>query len=195
MAGDAEPASQAQATTLDHGSPLAPTPLPSAAMPLRFSRRALLVTVIGAVVTGGLVGNAGRLLRGQADLFEISQVEFKDLAEAGDSLNQSVANKLIDDAKNCREPLSFLTFKSLGSNGGSIQVLTGLYQSPVITLRPHEALRLALPWPASYQSGTGAYTLINNTDGVGVYLRPGLRVEAGPSRHIINVRWTPRNPC
>ena len=136
---DAEPASQTQtqatAVLEAHPRPLYhTTAAQSVRSALTFNRRAMLVTLLGGILTGGLLGNPTSLLRGQADVLEIAQVAVKDIPDAGDSLNLSYASKLIDDAKNCREPLSYVTIKSLGAKGGSVQLLTETYQSTVLYL-------------------------------------------------------------
>ena len=160
-------------------------------------------TVIG--IAGGLViaGVAAVVvlpsLRGDkpAAVGEESTLEVlvpADINAALPTLDPGTSKAAVDDAKNCKAPLAWVTLtQRSGGNGGMVRVRSGPYLSPPIKLTPAPQ-RIAIPYPAPYPTGRGVLTLVGEADQVGFYLTPG-RVQDVNGTYSVNVRWQVRNPC
>ena len=110
------------------------------------------------------------------------------------TLDPGTSKAAVDDAKNCKAPLAWVTLTQRpGGNGGMVRIRSGIYLSPPIKLSPTPQ-RVAVPYPAPYPAGRGVLTLIGEADGVGLYLTPG-RVQDVNGTYSVNVRWQVRNPC
>lgn len=99
----------------------------------------------------------------------------------------------MDDAKNCKVPLAWVTLTQRNGHGGMVRVRSGQYLSPPIklTVAPQ---RVAIPYPAPYPTGRGVLTLVGEADQVGFYLTPG-GIHDVNGTYPVNVHWQVRNPC
>ena len=117
-----------------------------------------------------------------------------DINAALPTLDPGTSKTAVDDAKNCKAPLAWVTLtQRAGGNGGMVRVRSGLYLSPPIKLSPTPQ-RVAIPYPAPYPAGRGVLTLVGQADQVGFYLRPG-GVQDVNGTYSVNVRWQVRSPC
>lgn len=117
-----------------------------------------------------------------------------DINAALPTLDPATSKTAVDDAKNCKAPLAWVTLtQRAGGNGGMVRVRSGLYLSPPIKLSPTPQ-RVAVPYPAPYPAGRGVLTLVGQADQVGFYLRPG-GVQDVNGTYSVNVRWQVRSPC
>jgi hypothetical protein len=117
-----------------------------------------------------------------------------DINAALPTLDPGTSKTAVDDAKNCKAPLAWVTLtQRAGGNGGMVRVRSGLYLSPPIKLSPTPQ-RVAVPYPAPYPAGRGVLTLVGQADQVGFYLRPG-GVQDVNGTYSVNVRWQVRSPC
>jgi hypothetical protein len=138
-------------------------------------------------------------LRGDkpASLGEESTLEVlipADINAALPTLDPGTSKAAVDDAKNCKAPLAWVTLTQRPSgHGGMVRVRSGSYQSPPIKLTPIPQ-RIAIPYPAPYPMGRGVLTLVGEADQVGFYLRPG-GISDVNGTYSVNVRWQVRNPC
>jgi hypothetical protein len=117
-----------------------------------------------------------------------------DINAALPTLDPGTSKAAVDDAKNCKVPLAWVTLtQRVGGNGGMVRIRSGNYLSPPIKLTPAPQ-RVAVPYPAPYPMGRGVLTLIGEADRVGFYLTPG-GVHDVNGTYSVNVRWQVRNPC
>jgi hypothetical protein len=116
-----------------------------------------------------------------------------DINAALPTLDPGTSTAAVNDAKNCKAPLAWVTLTQRNGHGGMVRVRSGQYLSPPIKLTPAPQ-RIAIPYPAPYPVGRGVLTLIGEADQVGFYLTPG-GVQDVNGAYSINVRWQVRNPC
>jgi hypothetical protein len=131
-----------------------------------------------------------------ADIGEESTLEVlvpADINGALPTLDPGTSKAAVDDAKNCKAPLAWVTLTQRNGHGGMVRVRSGQYLSPPIKLTPTPQ-RVAVPYPAPYPVGRGVLTLLGEADQVGFYLRPG-GIQDVNGTYSVNVRWQVRNPC
>jgi hypothetical protein len=116
-----------------------------------------------------------------------------DINAALPTLDPGTSKAAVDDAKNCKVPLGWVTLTQRNGHGGIVRIRSGQYLSPPIKLTPAPQ-RVAVPYPAPYPVGRGVLTLVGEADQVGFYLRPG-GIQDVNGTYSINVRWQVRNPC
>lgn len=116
-----------------------------------------------------------------------------DITAALPTLDPGTSKAAVDDAKNCKVPLAWVTLTQRNGHGGMVRVRSGQYLSPPIKLTAAPQ-RVAIPYPAPYPTGRGVLTLVGEADQVGFYLTPG-GVHDVNGTYPVNVRWQVRNPC
>jgi hypothetical protein len=110
------------------------------------------------------------------------------------TLDPGTSKAAVDDAKNCKVPLAWVTLTQRpGEHGDMVRIRSGMYLSPPIKLTPAPQ-RVAIPYPAPYPAGRGVLTLIGEASQVGFYLTPG-GVHDVDGAYSVNVRWQVRSPC
>jgi hypothetical protein len=151
----------------------------------------LVIAGIAAVtVLPGLVGDK------PAGVGEESTLEVlipADINAALPTLDPGTSKAAVDDAKNCKAPLGWVTLTQRNGHGGMVRVRSGSYVSPPIKLTPTPQ-RVAIPYPAPYPTGRGVLTLVGEADQVGFFLTPG-GIHDVNGTYSVNVRWQVRNPC
>ena len=164
------------------------------------SSRGTLIGIAGGLVIAGiaavvvlpsLVGDK------PAGVGEESTLEVlipADINAALPTLDPGTSKAAVDDAKNCKAPLAWVTLTQRPSgHGGMVRVRSGQYVSPPINLTTTPQ-RVAVPYPAPYPAGRGVLTLVGEADQVGFYLTPG-GVHDVNGTYSVNVHWQVRNPC
>ena len=164
------------------------------------SSRGTLIGIAGGLVIAGiaavvvlpsLVGDK------PASVGEESTLEVlvpADINAALPTLDPGTSKAAVDDAKNCKAPLAWVTLTQRPSgHGGMVRVRSGQYVSPPINLTTTPQ-RVAVPYPAPYPAGRGVLTLVGEADQVGFYLTPG-GVHDVNGTYSVNVHWQVRNPC
>lgn len=116
-----------------------------------------------------------------------------EIAAALPTLDPGTSKAAVDDAKNCKVPLGWVTLTQRNGHGGMVRIRSGQYLSPPIKLTPAPQ-RVAIPYPAPYPTGRGVLTLVGEADQVGFYLTPG-GVHDVNGTYPVNVHWQVRNPC
>lgn len=164
--------------------------------------RSILITIIGAVVTGGIAtatlspdrSAGGEPPVGTAEP-SLQPLAPADIPAALPTLDPATSKAAVDDAKACKAPLAWVAFaKRPGSGGGLVRIASGAYLSPPIQLT--DALqRVAIPYPAPYSTGRGVLSLLGDATEVWFQLTPGWFVPVLSGTASINVHWTPGNPC
>jgi hypothetical protein len=116
-----------------------------------------------------------------------------DINAALPTLDPGTSKAAVDDAKNCKAPLAWVTLTQRSGHGGMVRVRSGSYVSPPVKLTPAPQ-RIAVPYPAPYPTGRGVLTLVGEADQVGLFLTPG-GIHDVNGTYSVNVRWQVRNPC
>ena len=161
--------------------------------------RGTWIGIIGGIVIAGIAGVVvlpGLLGEKPPVVGEESQLEVlvpADINAALPTLDPGTSKSAVDDAKNCKVPLAWVTLTQRNGHGGMVRIRSGQYQSPPIKLTPVPQ-RVAIPYPAPYPTGRGVLTLVGEADQVGFFLIPG-GVQDVNGTYSINVHWQVRNPC
>ena len=163
------------------------------------SSRGAWIGAVGGIVTAGIAaivvlpgipGNKPAIVGEESSLEVLIPA---DINAALPTLDPGTSKAAVDDAKNCKAPLAWVTLTQRNGHGGMVRVRSGQYLSPPIKLTPAPQ-RIAVPYPAPYPVGRGVLTLVGEADQVGFYLRPG-GVQDVNGTYSVNVRWQVRNPC
>lgn len=165
------------------------------------SSRGTLIGIAGGLVIAAGIASVivlpGRVADKPPVVGEESTLEVlvpADINAALPTLDPGTSKAAVDDAKNCKAPLAWVTLTQRpGGNGGMVRVRSGSYVSPPIKLTPTPQ-RVAVPYPAPYPTGRGVLTLVGEADQVGFYLTPG-GIHDVNGAYSVNVRWQVRNPC
>jgi hypothetical protein len=165
------------------------------------SSRGTVIGIVGGVVIAAGIAAAivlpGRVADKPPVVGEESTLEVllpADINAALPTLDPGTSKTAVDEAKNCKAPLAWVTLTQRpGGNGGLVRIRSGSYTSPPIKLTPVPQ-RVAVPYPAPYPTGRGVLTLVGEADQVGFYLTPG-GVHDVNGTYSVNVHWQVRNPC
>ena len=164
------------------------------------SSRGTLIGIAGALVIAGisavvlLPSLVGDKPAGVGEESTLEVLVPADINAALPTLDPGTSKAAVDDARNCKAPLGWVTLTQRpGGNGGMVRVRSGQYLSPPIKLTTTPQ-RVAVPYPAPYPTGRGVLTLVGEADKVGFYLTPG-GVHDVNGAYSVNVRWQVRNPC
>lgn len=166
---------------------------PGTAPPLQVWR-STGVALVGGSSTGVLAALVLSLASPAPSTSTLLTVPAKDIEVAAGSLEPQQAPVLISEARSCRQPLAMLVIKAIGPKGGGLRIRSGTYLSPILRVGPN-ADRIAIPFPAPYAAGRGQIEILNGTDGVDVFLTPGVRVAADVHRVVTNVSWPATSSC
>jgi hypothetical protein len=146
--------------------------------------------IAAAVVLPGVVGNKPPPVGDESTLEVLVP---GDINAALPTLDPGTSKAAVDDAKNCKAPLAWVTLTQRNGHGGMVRIRSGAYISPPIKLTPAPQ-RVAVPYPSPYPTGRGVLTLLGEADQVGFFLTPG-GIQDVNGAYSINVRWQVRNPC
>jgi hypothetical protein len=152
----------------------------------------LVIAGIAAAVV--LPGAGGPKTAGVGEESVLEVLVPADINAALPTLDPGSSKAAVEDAKNCKAPLGWVTLTQRpGGHGGMVRIRSGNYTSPAIKLTPAPQ-RVAIPYPAPYPVGRGVLTLVGEADQVGFFLTPGGVYDVNGS-YSVNVRWQVRNPC
>lgn len=161
--------------------------------------RGPIIGIIGGLLIFGIVGGVvlPNIMRDKPPVVgEESTLEVllpNDINGALPTLDPGTSKSAVDDAKNCKAPLAWVTLTQRNGHGGMVRIRSGQYTSPPIKLTPVPQ-RVAVPYPAPYPVGRGVLSLVGEADQVGFYLKPG-GISDVNGTYSVNVRWQVRNPC
>jgi hypothetical protein len=166
---------------------------------------AVAVVLVGAAITGALVGTVvapGRVGSGSqvsegASGSEpmLDKVAPSEIAKAIVTLDPTVSEQVAADAKACKAPIAWVTLtRQPGTTGGLIRIRSGAYLSPAFQATDVPQ-RIAMPYPAPYQTGRGVLWVIGEGNGIEIDLYPGWHAPSLNGTAPINVIWTPKDPC
>jgi hypothetical protein len=164
------------------------------------SSRGMLIGIFGGLAIFGIATGvvwprleADKPPAGAGDESTLEVLVPGEINAALPTLDPSTSKSAVDDAKNCKVPLAWVTLTQRDGRSGMVRIRSGAYLSPPIKLTPTPQ-RVAVPYPAPYPTGRGVLTLVGEADQVGLYLTPG-GVHDVNGTYSVNVRWQVRNPC
>jgi hypothetical protein len=164
------------------------------------SSRGTLIGIAGGLVIAGIAAVVvlpslvGDKPAGVGEESTLEVLVPADINAALPTLDPGTSKAAVDDAKNCKVPLAWVTLTQRPSgHGGMVRVRSGSYLSPPIKLTTTPQ-RVAIPYPSPYPTGRGVLSLVGEADQVGFYLTPG-GVHDVNGTYSVNVRWQVRNPC
>jgi hypothetical protein len=129
---------------------------------------------------------------------ELTEVEQREIAGALTTMslpNAALAKFREGDDGACRRPLAWLSLVSApGEPPSRIRLISGTYYSPVFEVSA-TPVRVALPFPAPYETGHGELTAIAVGGSATISLLPAWRVspQDGKTTHLVT--WHPVKTC
>jgi len=149
--------------------------------------------VVAAAITFALPGNG--MPQGTTNQPAISQVAVSEVGDAVATMSPGVAVQAAADARSCKTPLANIVLTNApGASSGLVRVRSGNYLSPPFMLS-NAPQRIAIPFPAPYQTGKGTIMIEGAASGATVTLSPAITVNSAAGAYPINVWWTPRKSC
>jgi hypothetical protein len=162
------------------------------------------LTIAIAVISGVVYwfwlasGRANPLKPTAPNVSDLTQVEEREVAGALSTVN--APNAVLDQFREgkdggCPQPLAWVSLVSApGEPPGRIRLISGLYYSPVFEVSAIP-VRVALPFPAPYETGHGALTAIDVGGSATISLLPAWRVSAQDGKTTRAVTWHPVKGC
>jgi hypothetical protein len=130
-----------------------------------------------------------------SDLTEVEQPEVE-----GALTTMSLSNDALDQFREgkeggCRRPIAWVSLVSApGEPPGRIRLISGTYYSPSFEVSA-TPVRVAIPFPAPYETGHGILTAIDVGGSATVSLLPAWRVSAQDGKTTRAVTWHPVKKC
>jgi hypothetical protein len=153
--------------------------------------RILLVACVGGLLTAaaviGMLKNASIPGGGS----ELSFVPRDQIVAAAATLTPDARPDLVEQADKCVIPIAYVSVVSTGGEE-TVRIRSGNYVSPQLTIT-QTPQRIAIPWPAPYQTGRGQISIEGDTKGALVSLYPTWRIDS--SGLVENVWWVPEKHC
>ena len=148
---------------------------------------------VAAAITFALPGHGTP--QGTASQPVIAQVAVSEVGDAIATMSPGVAAQAAEEARNCQIPLANIVLTNApGASSGLVRVRSGRYLSPPFLLTDAPQ-RIAIPFPAPYQTGKGTILVEGAASGTTVTLAPTITVNSMTGGYPINVWWTPRKSC
>jgi hypothetical protein len=161
---------------------------------------AIAIAVISGVVCWFWLtsGRADPLKPGAPIVSDLTEVEERDTAGAVATLSGSnavLAEFREGKSGGCRRTLAWVSLVSApGEPAGHIRLVSGNYYSPVLDVSA-TPVRVALPFPAPYETGQGALSAIDVGGSATIALLPAWRVSAQDGKTTRAVTWHPVKNC
>jgi len=127
----------------------------------------------------------------------LQEVEAQEITSALTTMNMlnALLAKFQGGKDDCRQPLAWVTLVSPPNEGpGRIRLISGTYVSPVFEVSA-TPVRVAIPFPAPYETGRGVLTAVDVGGSALVALLPAWRVSAQEGKITHAVTWTPVKNC
>ena len=162
------------------------------------------LTIAIALISGALCwfwlisGRANPLRPTASDVSDLTEVEDGEIAGALTTMRvQNSLREQFQQGKDggCRRPLAWISLVAPpGEPPSRIRLISGTYFSPVfeVTATP---VRVAIPFPAPYETGRGTLTAIDVGGSATLSLLPSWRVSAQDGKTTRAVTWQPVKSC
>jgi hypothetical protein len=162
------------------------------------------LTITIAVISGVVCwfwltsGRANPAKTTAPNVSDLTEVEEPEIAGALTTMNLSdAALALFREGKDggCRRPFAWVSLVSApGEPPSRIRLISGTYYSPIFQVSD-TPVRVALPFPAPYETGHGALTAIDVGGSAAISLLPAWRVSAPDGKTTRAVTWHPVKNC
>jgi hypothetical protein len=162
------------------------------------------MTIVMAVICGVVCwfwltsGRANSLKPTAPNVSDLTEVEQRDVAGALTTMslsNAAIAQFREGKEGGCRRPLAWVSLVSApGEPPSRIRLISGKYYSPVFEVSA-TPVRVALPFPAPYETGQGTLTAIDVGGSAAISLLPAWRVSAQDGKTTRMVTWHPTKNC
>jgi hypothetical protein len=129
---------------------------------------------------------------------DLTEVDERDIADA--LITMSPSNAVLAEFRtgkdgSCRRPLAWVSLVSApGEPPSRIRLISGTYYSPLFEVST-TPVRVALPFPAPYESGRGVLSAIDVGGSATIALLPAWRVSAQDGKTTRAVTWQPVQNC
>jgi hypothetical protein len=162
------------------------------------------LTIAIAVISGIVCwfwlasGRANPLKPTAPNVSDLMEVEEPEVGGALSTMN--VSNAVLAQFREgkdggCRRPLAWVTLVSAaGEPPSRIRLISGNYYSPSFEVSA-TPMRVALPFPAPYETGHGTLTAIDVGGSATISLLPAWRVSAQDGKTTRAVTWHPVKNC
>jgi hypothetical protein len=162
------------------------------------------LTIATAVISGVVCwfwlasGRANPLKPTAPNVSDLTEVEEREVAGALTTMSPS--NAVLAQFRQrkdggCRRPLAWVSLVSApGEPPSRIRLISGTYYSPVFEVSA-TPVRVAIPFPAPYETGHGALTAIDVGGSATISLLPAWRVSAQDGKTTRAVGWHPVKSC
>jgi hypothetical protein len=157
----------------------------------------LLAVLIGASLTTIAVGYVvvSATSVSPAHGSRLSAVALDDISAAAETLTFQYAGSLVTDARSCKIPMASVSVAKLPSaQGGVIRIRSGPYLSPRFSLTD-QPRRIAVPYPAPFEKGSGTISVEGDLTSVIVGLTPPIKIDRLTGQRELSVWWSPLKPC
>jgi hypothetical protein len=130
-----------------------------------------------------------------SDLTEVEETEVRGALTTMNLSNAVLAQFREGKDGGCRRPLAWVTLVSAaGEPPSRIRLISGNYYSPSFEVSA-TPMRVALPFPAPYETGQGTLTAIDVGGSATISLLPAWRVSAQDGKTTRAVTWHPVKSC
>ena len=130
-----------------------------------------------------------------SDLTEVEETEVRGALTTMNLSNAVLAHFREGKDGGCRRPLAWVTLVSAaGEPPSRIRLISGNYYSPSFEVSA-TPVRVALPFPAPYETGQGTLTAIDVGGSATISLLPAWRVSAQDGKTTRAVTWHPVKSC
>jgi hypothetical protein len=161
---------------------------------------AIAIAVISGVVCWFWMasGRANPLKPTAPNVSDLTEVEEREVAGALSTM--SLSNAVLAQSREgkdggCRRPLAWVSLVSApGEPPSRIRLISGKYYSPVFEVSA-KPVRVAIPFPAPYETGQGTLTAIDVGGSATISLLPAWRVSAQDGKTTRAVTWYPAKNC
>jgi hypothetical protein len=130
-----------------------------------------------------------------SELTEVDERDIEDALTTMSSQNAVLAQFRQGQDGSCRRPIAWVTLVSApGEPPSHIRLISGSYYSPNFEVSA-TPVRVAVPFPAPYETGKGVLTAIDVGGGATIALLPAWRVSAQDGTTTRAVIWRPAKTC
>jgi hypothetical protein len=160
----------------------------------------LAIAVISGIVCWFwlISGRANPLNPAAPDVSDLTEVEAGEVAGALTTMrlpNSALGKFQPGKDGACRRPLAWVSLVAApGEPPSRIRLISGTYYSPVFEVSA-APVRVAIPFPAPYETGRGTLTAIDVGGTATVSLLPSWRVSAQDGNVTRAVTWRPLKSC
>jgi hypothetical protein len=162
------------------------------------------LTIVSAVIFGVLCwfwltsGRANAVKSIAPNTSDLTEVEDPEIAGALTTMslsNAALAKFREGKDGECRRPLAWVSVVSApGEPPSRVRLISGTYYSPTFDVSA-TPVRVALPFPAPYETGHGTLTAIDVGGSATISLLPAWRVSAQDGKTTRAVTWHPVKNC